>query len=273
MFCRPPLLSIGIHVVTRPFARVTSKSAFSTQPQRAANILGSLHNFRNSYGRVIRRGRGPSSGKGKTSGRGHKGQGQHGGVPEGMNGGQTPDHIVAGPYGFKNWNPTKLSPLNVGRLQDWISAGRIDPTAPITFKELVGSRCIHGIKEGVKLLSKGSRDFKARINITVSRASRSAIAAIEARGGKVTTRFFNREGVLQTTYPQHFPVKHRLANPTSRKDLEYYRNPDNRGYLTGIIKPDYNPRSLFFKHPKEALKARQRKKTQVKTQEARDRLW
>ena len=84
------------------FTPLTSKSAFSTQPYKAANILGFLHNFKDSYGKVIRRGRGPSSGKGKTSGRGHKGQGQHGGVPEGMNGGQTPDHIVAGPYGFKN---------------------------------------------------------------------------------------------------------------------------------------------------------------------------
>lgn len=84
------------------FTPLISKSTFFTQPYKAANILGSLHNFKDSYGKVIRRGRGPSSGKGKTSGRGHKGQGQHGGVPEGMNGGQTPDHIVAGPYGFKN---------------------------------------------------------------------------------------------------------------------------------------------------------------------------
>lgn len=105
---RPAPLPTGARLLTPAwppstvFTLLISKSAFSTQPYKAANILGSLHNFKDSYGKVIRRGRGPSSGKGKTSGRGHKGQGQHGGVPDGMNGGQTPDHVVAGSYGFKN---------------------------------------------------------------------------------------------------------------------------------------------------------------------------
>ena len=48
-------------------------------------------------------GRGPSSGKGKTSGRGHKGQKQHGKVPQGMNGGQTPDEVVHGVRGDHNY--------------------------------------------------------------------------------------------------------------------------------------------------------------------------
>ena len=47
-----------------------------------------------SFKKRIRRGRGPSSGKGKTSGRGHKGQKQHGKVPAGFQGGQTPLHIT-----------------------------------------------------------------------------------------------------------------------------------------------------------------------------------
>ncbi len=41
-------------------------------------------------------------GKGKTSGRGHKGQKQHGKVPTGFNGGQTPDEVVHGIRGFDN---------------------------------------------------------------------------------------------------------------------------------------------------------------------------
>lgn len=67
---------------------------------RHASILGSLSDVREAYNKRIRRGRGPASGKGKTSGRGHKGQKQHGKVPAGFNGGQTPDEVVRGKRGF-----------------------------------------------------------------------------------------------------------------------------------------------------------------------------
>jgi large subunit ribosomal protein L15 len=70
--------------------------------QRSASILGSLSDNKGAYNKRIRRGRGPASGKGKTSGRGHKGQNQHGKVPAGFNGGQTPDWKVAGQRGFVN---------------------------------------------------------------------------------------------------------------------------------------------------------------------------
>ena len=70
--------------------------------QRSASILGSLSDTKGSYNKRIRRGRGPASGKGKTSGRGHKGQKQHGKVPAGFNGGQTPDEVVSGSRGFEN---------------------------------------------------------------------------------------------------------------------------------------------------------------------------
>lgn len=69
---------------------------------RSASILGALSDTKGAYNKRIRRGRGPSSGKGKTSGRGHKGQKQHGKVPVGFNGGQTPDEVVHGSRGFEN---------------------------------------------------------------------------------------------------------------------------------------------------------------------------
>ena len=47
-----------------------------------------------------------------------------------------------------------MSPLNVDRLQDWIDQGRLDPSKPITMKELNDSRCLHGVKDGVKLLAR-----------------------------------------------------------------------------------------------------------------------
>lgn len=69
---------------------------------RHASILSSLSDRPGAYNKKIRRGRGPASGKGGKSGRGSDGQKQHGKVPAGFNGGQTPEHIVHGKYGFKN---------------------------------------------------------------------------------------------------------------------------------------------------------------------------
>ena len=43
--------------------------------------------------------------------------------------------------------------LNVNRLQEWIDQGRLDTSKPITIKELHESRCLHGVKDGVKLLA------------------------------------------------------------------------------------------------------------------------
>lgn len=81
-----------------PFAFLLPK----LQQTRNTSILASLSDNPTAYNKRIRRGRGPSSGKGKTSGRGHKGQGQHGKVPAGFNGGQTPDIIVHGERGGVN---------------------------------------------------------------------------------------------------------------------------------------------------------------------------
>jgi ribosomal L18e/L15-like protein len=72
------------------------------QQARNAHILATLSDNPSAYNKRIRRGRGPASGKGKTSGRGHGGQKQHGKVPAGFNGGQTPDHIVHGVRGADN---------------------------------------------------------------------------------------------------------------------------------------------------------------------------
>lgn len=48
-----------------------------------------------------------------------------------------------------------MSPVNLDRIQSWIDQGRLDPSKPITMKELHKSRCLHGVKRhGVKLLGR-----------------------------------------------------------------------------------------------------------------------
>ncbi|KAL8718634.1 MAG: hypothetical protein Q9225_004252 [Loekoesia sp. 1 TL-2023] len=234
--------------------------------RRSASILSGLSDNPGAYHKKIRRGRGPSSGKGKTSGRGHKGQKQHGKVPRGFNGGQTPDEVVHGIRGYVNAFSVDMRPVNLERVQSWIEQGRLDPSRPITVKELAKSGCIHGVGDGVKLLAKGSERITSALNVIVSRASASAIAAIEAAGGSVTTRYYTPFSMRRIIHGETDPIhslqsrinlegqgestiySKRLPDPTSRKDIEYYRDPAHRGYLSYQLEEGQGP-SLFFKTP------------------------
>ena len=154
----PPRLQILrlARPVLSPSQRPTAQFALSIQ-HRSASILSSLSDTKGAYNKRIKRGRGPASGKGKTAGRGQKGQHAHGKVPAGFEGGQTPQWITNPERGRGKYNPFKveMSPINLDRIQSWIDQGRLDPSKPITMRELAKSRCLHGVKRhGVKLLAK-----------------------------------------------------------------------------------------------------------------------
>ncbi|KAI9841624.1 MAG: YmL10, partial [Pleopsidium flavum] len=97
-----PLLRYSCYYKSKPESLPSFLLPWCQHQHRAASILSSLSDNPGAYNKKIRRGRGPSSGKGKTSGRGHKGQKQHGKVPRGFQGGQTPLEIVHGKRGFEN---------------------------------------------------------------------------------------------------------------------------------------------------------------------------
>ncbi|CAO3565076.1 unnamed protein product [Mortierella alpina] len=185
----------------------------------------------------LRVGRGQGSGKGHTAARGHKGQkarSGNGGQPKpGFEGGQTRLIDRLPKRGFKNPEHKDFQPLNLDRLQFWIESGRIDATQTITMKHLLDSRCIHNIEDGVKLLGDGKADFKTPINIEVSRASKSAIKAIEACGGKITSVYYNELGLRALTKPEKFEELPRFARPMKKKDIAFYSSEANRGYLVG----------------------------------------
>ncbi|KAF7113596.1 hypothetical protein CNMCM5793_002952 [Aspergillus hiratsukae] len=313
---RPSLQMLPLrwqHILSKPAVSSASPLSFLIpqfqQQSRNAHILASLSDTPGAYNKRIRRGRGPASGKGKTSGRGHKGQKQHGKVPAGFNGGQTPEIVVHGERGFNNVFALDLAPANLDRIQEWIDQGRIDPTRPITIRELAKSRCIHQTKDGVKLLGRGASAegsvLKQPIHVVVSRASASAIAAVEAAGGSVTTRFYTRSAIARImkreTHPfistawspesasdallkaaglepqdltesnimRELGYKYRLPDPTGRRDIEYYRDPAHRGYLSHLLKPSEGP-SLFFRSPAERKSSAGVKKEKVLPE---NRLW
>ena len=132
-------------------------------------------------------GRGIGSGKGKTSGRGVKGQKARTGVAlNGFEGGQMPIYRRLPKRGFKNLFRTTYAPVNLGAIAAAIAAGRIDPTQPIGEPALQDAGLVgkHRASAGVSLLAGGA--IGQAIRITVARASKSAIAAVEAAGGSVT---------------------------------------------------------------------------------------
>jgi large subunit ribosomal protein L15 len=132
----------------------------------------------------MRVGRGIGSGKGKTAGRGGKGQTARTGVRiKGFEGGQMPLHRRLPKRGFNNIFRLEFVEINLDRLQQAIDAKQIDPSATINAETLVKARVLRRAKDGVRLLGRG--EIKAKINIEVHGASKSAVAAVEKAGGTV----------------------------------------------------------------------------------------
>jgi large subunit ribosomal protein L15 len=132
----------------------------------------------------MRVGRGIGSGKGKTGGRGGKGQTARTGVAiNGFEGGQMPLYRRLPKRGFKNIFALDFVEVNTGRLQQAIEAGRLDASKPVDAAALRAAGLIGRPRDGVRLLGKG--ELKAKVNLEVAGASKSAIAAVEKAGGSV----------------------------------------------------------------------------------------
>jgi len=130
-------------------------------------------------------GRGIGSGKGKTGGRGGKGQTARAGVAiKGFEGGQMPLHRRLPKRGFTNVFRKEYNEVNLGRVQQAIDAGKLDPAATIDVEALIKAGVLRRARAGVRLL--GSGEIKAKVAFTVAGASKSAVAAVEKAGGSVT---------------------------------------------------------------------------------------
>jgi large subunit ribosomal protein L15 len=133
-----------------------------------------------------RLGRGIGSGKGKTSGKGVKGQKAREGVAlNGFEGGQLPIYRRLPKRGFHNHFRKEYAPVNVGALDAAITSGKIDGAQPITEATLYAAGLASSDKDGVRLLGEGT--MSSAVTVTVSGASATAKAAVEAAGGSVTT--------------------------------------------------------------------------------------
>jgi large subunit ribosomal protein L15 len=149
--------------------------------------LHELHDNPGAARKKKRVARGPGSGKGKTAGRGIKGQKSRAGVAiNAYEGGQMPLYMRLPKRGFNNIHAKSFAVVNLGLLQKFVDAGKIDASAEITEDVLVASGLVRRRLDGVRLLGKG--ELTSKLTLSVTGASKSAVAAVEKAGGAVTLK-------------------------------------------------------------------------------------
>ena len=126
-----------------------------------------------------RLGRGLGSGLGKTSGKGHKGQKARsgGGTRPGFEGGQKPLYLRLPKRGFYNKFGKEYAEVNVATLNRFEAGAEVDPVA------LVEAGILKNVHDGVRVL--GGGELTVALTVKANGFTKSAIAKIEAAGGKV----------------------------------------------------------------------------------------
>ncbi|WP_347312484.1 50S ribosomal protein L15 [Defluviimonas sp. SAOS-178_SWC] len=129
--------------------------------------------------------RGPGSGKGKTAGRGIKGQKSRSGVAiGGYEGGQMPLYRRLPKRGFNKPNAKKFAVVNLGLIQKFVEAGKLDAKNEITEDVLVAAGIVRRKLDGIRVLAKG--EVSSKLKLAVTGASKAAIAAVEKAGGSLS---------------------------------------------------------------------------------------
>ena len=148
--------------------------------------LHELHDNPGAAKKQKRVARGPGSGKGKTAGRGIKGQKSRSGVAlNAYEGGQMPLYMRLPKRGFNKPNRKDFAVINLGLLQKFVDAGKLDAAAEITEEALVKSGLVRRQLDGVRLLGKGELTAK----LTHDRHRRVEVGR---RGGREGRRHAHR---------------------------------------------------------------------------------
>lgn len=144
------------------------------------DILSKLQAPEGANKKETRVGRGVGSGLGKTAGRGQKGQKARSTGNIGkkhFQGGQTPIQRRLPKRGFRNPLAAIVANVNIGDLEVVFEDG-----AQIDMSALEGKRLLQGRYDLIKVLGDG--ELTKKLTVTAHRFSKSAIAKIEAAGGK-----------------------------------------------------------------------------------------
>ncbi len=146
-----------------------------------------LHELSDNAGATKKRtrvSRGVGSGKGKTGGRGIKGQKSRSGVAiNGYEGGQMPLYQRLPKRGFNKPNRKEFAVVNLGLIQKFVDAKKLDGAAAITEDALIASGLVRRKLDGIRVLAKG--EVTATLHIEVTGASKAAVEAVEKAGGSL----------------------------------------------------------------------------------------
>jgi len=146
--------------------------------------LHELHDNEGAARKKKRVARGPGSGKGKTAGRGIKGQKSRSGVAlNGFEGGQMPLYRRLPKRGFTAPNAKEFAVVNLGLIQKFIEAGKLDASVEINEDALVAAGLTKNKRDGIRVLAKG--DITSKVNLVVSGASAAAVEAVAKAGGSL----------------------------------------------------------------------------------------
>ena len=128
--------------------------------------------------------RGQGSGRGGTATRGHNGQKSRSGYSRkiGFEGGQMPLQRRVPKFGFKNINRVEHKGINLDTIQALVDSKKIKDEVNL---DVLMSNGLVRKNILVKIMGRGA--LTAKLNITAHKFTATALAAIEAAGGKVTT--------------------------------------------------------------------------------------
>jgi large subunit ribosomal protein L15 len=87
--------------------------------------------------------------------------------------------------GFNKPNRKDYAIVNLGLIEKFVEAGKLDAKSEITEDALVASGLVRRKRDGIRVLAKG--DVSSKLNITVTGASKAAVAAVEKAGGSLKT--------------------------------------------------------------------------------------
>ncbi|MCL2330918.1 MAG: 50S ribosomal protein L15 [Proteobacteria bacterium] len=134
---------------------------------------------------IKRVGRGMASGYGKTAGRGNKGAKARSGTKNQatFEGGQTPIFRRLPKIGFGNKFAKKYVTINLGDIQKFADAKKIDAKKEITIDSLNAAKVLNRRLSGLKVLAKG--EIKTAVNIVAAKWSKAAEEAITKSGGTI----------------------------------------------------------------------------------------
>jgi len=149
------------------------------------DILSNLTPAAGSRKKTKRIGRGQGSGHGKTATKGHKGAKARSGHKFKLwfEGGQMPLSRLVPKFGFKSRNREEVQAVNVDSLERMVTEKKLSGSV-VNPEVLYSLGLISKKNDPVKILGNG--ELKAKLEVSAHAFSKSALAKIEAAGGKAT---------------------------------------------------------------------------------------